>query len=76
MFTSGFSDWKHANERIVEHEGSKTHRKAMLTYFMESAEKGQVETELNKLFETECQYWSEVLRRVVAVVKFLAEHGF
>lgn len=75
-FTSGFSDWKHAKECIVEHEGSETHRKAMLTYLLESAEKGQVDSELKKQFETECEYWYEVLRRVVAVVKFLAELPF
>lgn len=58
-----------------EHEGSETHRKAMLINLLESAEKGQVGSELKKHFETECEYWSEALRRVVAVVKFLAERG-
>lgn len=30
---------------------------------------------LRQQFETECQYWTKVLKRVVAVVKFLSEHG-
>lgn len=47
----------------------------MLTYLLESAEKGQVDSELKKQFETEREYWSEVLRRVVAVTTFLAERG-
>uniref|UniRef100_A0A3B3TM85 DUF4371 domain-containing protein n=1 Tax=Poecilia latipinna TaxID=48699 RepID=A0A3B3TM85_9TELE len=36
---------------------------------------GRIDTELQKQFESECSYWTEVLRRVVSVVKFLAERG-
>lgn len=33
-----------------------------------------MDSELKKQFETECGYWTEVLRRVIAV-KFLSERG-
>lgn len=74
-FETGFSDWKHATERMREHENSEHHRKAMLTYVSLAAASGRIDTELQKQFESECSYWTEVLRRVVSVVKFLAERG-
>uniref|UniRef100_A0A096MAY1 HAT C-terminal dimerisation domain-containing protein n=1 Tax=Poecilia formosa TaxID=48698 RepID=A0A096MAY1_POEFO len=67
-FETGFSDWK-------QHENSEHHRKAMLTYVSLAAASGRIDTELQKQFESECSYWTEVLRRVVSVVKFLAERG-
>uniref|UniRef100_A0A087X3D0 TTF-type domain-containing protein n=1 Tax=Poecilia formosa TaxID=48698 RepID=A0A087X3D0_POEFO len=74
-FETGFSHWKHATERMREHENSEHHRKAMLTYVSLAAASGRIDTELQKQFESECSYWTEVLRRVVSVVKFLAERG-
>jgi len=74
-FETGFSDWKHASERMKEHENSEHHRKAMLTYISLATASGRIDTELQKQFESECAYWTEVLRRVVSVVKFLAERG-
>ncbi|CAG5861720.1 unnamed protein product, partial [Menidia menidia] len=47
----------------------------MLTYVSLAAASGRIDTELQKQFESECSYWTEVLRRVVSVVKFLAERG-
>lgn len=72
---AGYCDWEHANERLTEHEGSESHRKAMLAYIMHAADEGQIDSELKKSFDSQCEYWTEVLRRVVSVVKFLAERG-
>uniref|UniRef100_A0A3Q2QGC9 DUF4371 domain-containing protein n=1 Tax=Fundulus heteroclitus TaxID=8078 RepID=A0A3Q2QGC9_FUNHE len=74
-FETGFSDWKHATECMREHENSEHYRKAMLTYVSLAAASGRIDTELQKQFESECSYWTEVLRRVVFVVKCLAERG-
>lgn len=40
---AGYCDWKHANERLTEHEGSESHRKAMLAYIMHAADEGQID---------------------------------
>lgn len=73
--TCGYSDWKHATERVIEHEGSESHRKCMSVWIARTAEKGQIDCGLKQQFETECQYWTNVLKRVVAVVKFLSERS-
>lgn len=74
-FTTGYSDWKNATARLAEHEGSKSHKKAMVACVTRCADVGCIDTELKKQFDSECEYWTEVLKRVVAVVKFLAERG-
>nr|XP_054588531.1 zinc finger MYM-type protein 1-like [Nothobranchius furzeri] len=74
-FETGFSDWKHATNRMKEHENSEHHRKSMLTYITLGSAAGRIDSELEKQFESESAYWTEVLRRIVSVVKFLAERG-
>ncbi|CAM4446998.1 unnamed protein product [Leuciscus chuanchicus] len=73
--SGGYFDWKHANDRIAEHESCDIHRKAMITYISQAADRGTVDSELKKQFNEECEYWTQVLQRVVAVVKFLSERG-
>lgn len=75
LFESGYNDWKHATRRIAEHENSDSHRKAMFNYINRAAADGVIDSQLKKQFESQCNYWSEVLQRVVAVVKFLSERG-
>uniref|UniRef100_A0A3B3WVG3 HAT C-terminal dimerisation domain-containing protein n=1 Tax=Poecilia mexicana TaxID=48701 RepID=A0A3B3WVG3_9TELE len=71
----GFQVSERVYKHQKEHENSEHHRKAMLTYVSLAAASGRIDTELQKQFESECSYWTEVLRRVVSVVKFLAERG-
>uniref|UniRef100_A0A8P4KG01 TTF-type domain-containing protein n=1 Tax=Dicentrarchus labrax TaxID=13489 RepID=A0A8P4KG01_DICLA len=73
--SGGYFDWKHANDRIAEHESCDIHRKAMIAYINQAADSGTVDSELKKQFNEECEYWTQVLQRVVTVVKFLAEQG-
>ena len=72
---AGYSDRKNAAVRLAEHEGSESHRKAMLAYVTRCADGGRFDSELKKQFDNECEYWTEVLKRVVAVAKFLTERG-
>ncbi len=74
-FQSGYNDWKHATRCFAEHENSDGHRKAMFNYINRAAAYGVIDSRLKKQLESHSNYWSEVLRRVVAVVKFLAERG-
>lgn len=69
MFTSGLNDWKHAKKGLVEHESSETLRKFLLICW--KVQRKEVDFEPKKHFEKECEYWSEVLRTVVAVIQFL-----
>ncbi len=47
----------------------------MFNYINRAAADGVIDSQLKKQLESHSNYWSEVLRRVVAVVKFLAERG-
>ena len=55
--TVGFSNWKHASERIAEYESCEMHRKVMIVYVNQTANQGTVDSELNKQFNEECEYW-------------------
>lgn len=71
---SGFSDWKHSARRVEEHEAGHSHRNATLTWLARTQVHG-IDSALKEQIQEEESYWREVLRRVVAVIKFLAERG-
>jgi hypothetical protein len=71
----GFNDWKHAAQRLGEHENGECHQKCMFVYIERSKERGCIDTDLVKQLRAEQQYWREVLKRVVAAVKFLSSRG-
>nr|XP_033475584.1 zinc finger MYM-type protein 1-like [Epinephelus lanceolatus] len=70
----GFCDWKHP-ERISDHEKSAEHRQNMLSLLHRSNYTCRVDASLARQCEAEQQYWKEVLRRVVAVIKFMGARG-
>ena len=72
----GFRDWKHADRAISRHEGSKYHRDSILAVMTLGTVSGRIDTQIVEASKYERQYWRDVLARVVAVVKFLAERGF
>lgn len=71
----GFNDWKHALKAASEHENSQEHRNCMVAYCSRSKTLGRIDTQLVTQFNNERQYWKEVLKRVTAVIKFLASRG-
>ncbi|MBN3309056.1 ZMYM1 protein, partial [Amia calva] len=71
---NGFCDWKHS-KRISDHEKSTDHRHHMLALLNRSKHLSTVDASLCRQIEAEQNYWKEVLRRVVAVVKFLGKRG-
>ncbi len=73
-FTDGFSDWKHP-ERISEHERSPGHMSCMLALFHRSKNTQAMDSALVKQIAGKKEYGKQVLKRVVAVIKFLAERG-
>lgn len=74
QFTSGFNDWKNSY-RLVEHENSVAHRNSVVASISLGKSEGHITSHLEAQFEMERGYWMNVLRRVVTVVKFLAQRG-
>lgn len=72
---SGFDDWKHSSVRIAEHENSAAHCDAMLAWTTRRQASGKISSELEKQVLDEQEYWRNLLKRVVAVIKFLAARG-
>lgn len=73
-FCNGFNDWKNANQRVLEHENSLNHKNS-LGKLKISGVKGRVDVQLAEELEQEIHYWREVLKRVVAAVKYLTVQG-
>lgn len=74
-FSTGFSDWKHAERAISRHEKSEHHLEAIRAFLARSNSKGCVDSELVKQSESAIKYWHDVLKRVVVVIKLLASRG-
>ena len=73
-FISGFNDWKHIN-RLHEHKTSESHRNASLSAASFKTKNARVDDSFLEQIDKEKVYWRAVLKRVVAVVKFLFERG-
>ena len=72
QFITGFDDWKNATARISSHEHSKDHLCAV-TNKMQHQKDTRIDEELEIVRQRAFSYWFEVLKRIVAVVKFLPE---
>lgn len=72
---NGCNDWKHINHIILTHENSPAHKQSMMTYLARSKAVGRVDIDLLSQHQKEVDYWRNVLKRIVAVVKFLASRG-
>lgn len=71
----GFSDWNHLTACISQHENSHCHREAMLTLAARQQYAGRIDGQMELEFTKERDYWRNILKRIVAVIKFLAERG-
>lgn len=72
---NGYKDWKHISNLLMEHENSLQHRQCMINYVARMKTTGRIDSELLSQYNTEVNYWKNVLKRIVAVVKFLASRG-
>ncbi|XP_072152094.1 zinc finger MYM-type protein 1-like [Bemisia tabaci] len=70
-----FSDWAHARDRIADHENSSSHRDCLIKFRDCKNEIGRIDHELRVQITKEQEYWKNVLRRVVSVIKKLASRG-
>lgn len=73
----GFKDWKNATRRLKYHENPAKHQNNNLTYLLRSKNiKTQtLDSSLNNQINKEEDYWRNVLRRVISIVKFLGRRG-
>lgn len=72
--TRGFNDWKHANKLLSNHENCKQHLDAMAALCARKSSR-HIDSDLVEQYESEIQYWKQVLRRIVSVVQFLCIRG-
>ncbi|XP_050530959.1 zinc finger MYM-type protein 1-like [Daktulosphaira vitifoliae] len=70
----GFRDWKHP-ERIVDHEESRSHKASLITYSKRRKNLNLINTQMTLQLNNEKNYWTQVLRRITDVIKFLASRG-
>lgn len=75
LSNQGYTDWKNVSHRLSEHECSSIHRKAVCLFSSRVSALSRIDFTLIEEYEAECKYWQNVLRRVVAVIKFLCQRG-
>lgn len=73
--TTGFSDWKRTDKRISSHENSLTHKNNILTMRNRRLISERIDTNIITELEKETNYWRNVLKSVVTVVKALSSRG-
>lgn len=69
----GFSDWRNCND-VQSHEGNQKHRDAQLTFLVRQRQLN-VSCNLTEQIDKEREYWIEVLKRVIAVIRTIAQQG-
>ena len=50
---TGFSDWKHASSRLIDHENSAAHHSAQVAYSSQRQVCGRIDCEIGKQLEAE-----------------------
>lgn len=71
----GQNDWKHIQEYVLSHENSADHKQSTLTYTRRGHIASRIDRALVNQYNCEVQYWKDILKRIVAVVKFLTSRG-
>ncbi|XP_060864355.1 zinc finger MYM-type protein 1-like [Metopolophium dirhodum] len=74
QFESGFDDWKNINVRMETHEQSNDHFNS-IKKMVDLQKCKKIDVELINQYNKEKMYWIQVLRRVIAVIKFLSSRG-
>lgn len=73
--TDGFAAWQNAQRDVSRHENGDSHRGAMMALVSRSQMLGRIDSDIVKQMQSRIDYWCNVLHRIIAVVKFLAERG-
>lgn len=75
--TNGFTDFHNTQRAFQRHENAKSHALCELTYKTRSKESNTrtLDTSIMNQSEKEMEYWRSILKRIVAVIKFLGSRG-
>lgn len=71
----GSNDWKNINQILSSHENSKDHHICQKAMLDRSRANARVDNTLCSQIDAEIQYWKNVLKRVLAVIKKLSSRG-
>ena len=72
---SGFNDWSNCGKIIKFHENTPGHRVCVKSWLLRSEATGCVDAKLQENLKEERRYFQAVLRRVIEIIKFLAQRG-
>ncbi|KAL7606888.1 hypothetical protein Lser_V15G18197 [Lactuca serriola] len=75
---NGYIDWKHLSERLKEHENSNEHFVCMSHWYEAKLRLDKnltSDTELQQEITKEKELWRQVVRRIIAAVKFLYKYN-
>lgn len=75
LSNNGYCDWKHASERLHQHETSKEHLQAVIKLSQRGREIGCIDKGLKQQIISESGYWRQVLMRAISTIKFICERG-
>ena len=75
LTTGGFSDWMNELRTLENQEDSMEHKRVMWCRITRKSNKNTVDQQLEEQMRKNIQYYFEVLKRVVTVIKFLSERG-
>lgn len=67
--------WKHAAEKLSQHETSKHQLEANIALNHREIKIGCLDHQLQKQIAELSSYWRKVLKRVVSTIKFIAKRG-
>lgn len=73
--TSKLINLGQVHNTVTEHEMSGEHRKRMLSLIHRTKHLGTVDASLERQTDAESQYWKDILRRVIDIIKCLSERG-
>ncbi|XP_065662728.1 uncharacterized protein LOC136085355 [Hydra vulgaris] len=72
---SGFYNWKKAKQTIFGHENSKKYIQCMIKWIEIIKQNTHVDEYMVSQIKREFNYWSAILNKIVAVIRFLAGRG-
>ncbi|XP_063780940.1 zinc finger MYM-type protein 1-like [Pseudophryne corroboree] len=75
LATVGFNDWRNAVSKFKDHETSSDHYCCVIKFAQRAIQSCRIDHAHALQMDNEQKYWREVLKRVVAVIKFLGERG-